>query len=112
MVNTRGERFVDETRYPGGVGKGMLDLPDKRAWIIFDQRIYQPELIFHARVAMDLKQLQQSWQQASSRFEHLELVPVHANPNAISEFLQDCGTIVPVTVASFCFHADLLHEAH
>ena len=41
MVNARGERFVDETRYPGGVGKEMLDMPDKHVWLIFDQRIYQ-----------------------------------------------------------------------
>lgn len=49
MVNARGERFVDETRYPGGVGKEMLDMPDKHVWLIFDQRIYQ----LHAKMLED-----------------------------------------------------------
>ena len=41
MVDPQGRRFVDETRYPGGLGTGMLDLPDKQAYEILDERIYQ-----------------------------------------------------------------------
>jgi fumarate reductase flavoprotein subunit len=41
MVNGAGKRFVDETKYPGGLGTKMLDLPGKQAYEIFDQRIYQ-----------------------------------------------------------------------
>ena len=41
MVDARGKRFVDETKYPGGLGTKMLDLPGKRAYEIFDERIYQ-----------------------------------------------------------------------
>lgn len=41
MVDAAGKRFVDETRYPGGLGIKMLDLPGKRAYEIFDERIYQ-----------------------------------------------------------------------
>ena len=41
MVDGAGKRFVDETRYPGGLGIKMLDLPDKRAYEIFDERIYR-----------------------------------------------------------------------
>jgi len=41
MVDAGGKRFVDETRYPGGLGVKMLDLPDKQAFEIFDERIYQ-----------------------------------------------------------------------
>jgi fumarate reductase flavoprotein subunit len=41
MVDARGKRFVDETRYPGGLGVKMLDLPGKQAFEIFDERIYQ-----------------------------------------------------------------------
>ncbi|HEX2226855.1 MAG TPA: FAD-dependent oxidoreductase [Candidatus Binatia bacterium] len=41
MVNVGGKRFVDETRYPGGLGIKMLDLPGKQAYEIFDQRIYE-----------------------------------------------------------------------
>ena len=41
MVDARGKRFVDETRYPGGLGIKMLDLPGKQAYEIFDERIYQ-----------------------------------------------------------------------
>ena len=41
MVDTAGKRFVDETRYPGGLGIKMLDLPGKQAYEIFDERIYQ-----------------------------------------------------------------------
>ena len=41
MVDDGGQRFVDETRYPGGLGVKMLDLPGKQAYEIFDERIYQ-----------------------------------------------------------------------
>ena len=41
MVDARGKRFVDETRYPGGLGIKMLDLPGKKAYEIFDERIYE-----------------------------------------------------------------------
>lgn len=41
MVDAAGRRFVDETRYPGGLGTKMLDLPGKQAYEIFDERIFQ-----------------------------------------------------------------------
>ena len=41
MVDLGGKRFVDETKYPGGLGAKMLDLPGKQAYEIFDERIYQ-----------------------------------------------------------------------
>ena len=41
MVDGGGKRFVDETRYPGGLGIKMLDLPGKQAYEVFDERIYQ-----------------------------------------------------------------------
>lgn len=41
MVDRAGRRFVDETKYPGGLGIKMLDLPGKQAYEIFDERIYQ-----------------------------------------------------------------------
>ncbi len=41
MVDLSGKRFVDETRYPGGLGNKMLDLPGKQAFEIFDERIYR-----------------------------------------------------------------------
>jgi fumarate reductase flavoprotein subunit len=41
MVHAGGKRFVDETRYPGGLGIRMLDLPGKQAYEIFDERIFQ-----------------------------------------------------------------------
>jgi len=41
MVDLGGRRFVDETKYPGGLGTKMLDLPGKQAYEIFDERIYQ-----------------------------------------------------------------------
>lgn len=40
MVDRAGRRFVDETKYPGGLGIKMLDLPGKHAYEIFDERIY------------------------------------------------------------------------
>ncbi len=40
MVGPDGRRFVDETRYPGGLSAGILDLPHKQAYEIFDQRIF------------------------------------------------------------------------
>jgi len=41
MVDLAGKRFVDETKYPGGLSTKMLDLPGKQAYEIFDERIYQ-----------------------------------------------------------------------
>jgi fumarate reductase flavoprotein subunit len=41
MVDAAGKRFVDETRYPGGLGIKMLDLPGKHGYEIFDERIFQ-----------------------------------------------------------------------
>jgi len=41
MVDLGGKRFVDETKYPGGLGTKMLDLAGKQAYEIFDERIYQ-----------------------------------------------------------------------
>jgi fumarate reductase flavoprotein subunit len=41
MVGPDGQRFVDETRYPGGLSAGILDLLDKHAYEIFDQRIFE-----------------------------------------------------------------------
>jgi len=41
MVDAGGKRFIDETRYPGGLGIKMLDLPGKQAFEIFDERVYQ-----------------------------------------------------------------------
>jgi fumarate reductase flavoprotein subunit len=41
MVDGAGRRFVDETRYPGGLGIKMLDLSGKQAYEIFDERIFQ-----------------------------------------------------------------------
>jgi fumarate reductase flavoprotein subunit len=39
MVGPDGKRFVDETRYPGGLSEGILALPNKHAYEIFDQRV-------------------------------------------------------------------------
>ena len=41
MVDAAGKRFVDETRYPGGLGIKMLDLAGKQAYEICDERIFQ-----------------------------------------------------------------------
>ncbi|HSE84960.1 MAG TPA: FAD-dependent oxidoreductase, partial [Candidatus Binatia bacterium] len=41
MVDAAGKRFVDETRYPGGLGIKILDLPGKQAYEIFDERIFK-----------------------------------------------------------------------
>jgi fumarate reductase flavoprotein subunit len=40
MVGPDGRRFGNETRYPGGLSAGILDLPDKQGYEVFDQRIY------------------------------------------------------------------------
>jgi len=39
MVGPDGRRFVDETRYPGGLSEGILALPNKQGYEIFDQRV-------------------------------------------------------------------------
>jgi fumarate reductase flavoprotein subunit len=43
LVDGDGKRFVDETRYPGGIGVKMLDLPGKHAYEVFDERIYMSQ---------------------------------------------------------------------
>jgi fumarate reductase flavoprotein subunit len=54
MVGPDGRRFVDETRYPGGLSAGILALPDKHAYEIFDRRIlelHRPVLETRAQLA-------------------------------------------------------------
>ena len=41
VVDKHGRRFIDETRFPGGIGAKMLNLPGKQAYEIFDERICQ-----------------------------------------------------------------------
>ena len=41
MVGPSGERFVDETRYPGGLSEGMLGLPGGGASEVMDERVYR-----------------------------------------------------------------------
>ena len=41
LVDERGERFSDETRFPGGAGAKMLGLPNKESYLIFDERVFQ-----------------------------------------------------------------------
>ena len=41
LVDERGERFSDETRFPGGAGSKMLGLPNKESYLIFDERVFQ-----------------------------------------------------------------------
>ncbi len=41
VVDRHGQRFVDESNYPGGIALAILDLPDKTAYEIFDRRIYE-----------------------------------------------------------------------
>jgi fumarate reductase flavoprotein subunit len=41
MVDRQGKRFVDETRYPGGLSSGILALPGKEAYEVLDERVYQ-----------------------------------------------------------------------
>lgn len=41
MVDGRGRRFADESKFPGGPGARMLELPGKHAYEIFDERIYR-----------------------------------------------------------------------
>jgi fumarate reductase flavoprotein subunit len=40
VVDANGSRFVDESLYPGGLAGAILALPDKRAFEVFDQRIF------------------------------------------------------------------------
>jgi fumarate reductase flavoprotein subunit len=40
MVGPDGRRFVDETRYPGGLSAGILELPQKQGYEVFDRRIF------------------------------------------------------------------------
>lgn len=41
MVDWGGKRFADESKFPGGPGAKILELPGKHAYEIFDERIYQ-----------------------------------------------------------------------
>lgn len=41
LVDKNGRRFANESAYPGGVGAKMLDLPDKQAYEIFDERVFR-----------------------------------------------------------------------
>jgi fumarate reductase flavoprotein subunit len=56
MVGPDGRRFVDETRYPGGLSAGILDLPQKQGYEIFDERIFKlhRSLLEHRSQLQDL----------------------------------------------------------
>src|SRR5215204_4072346 len=56
MVGPDGKRFVDETRYPGGLSAGILDLPQKQGYEIFDERIFElhRDLLEHRSQLNDL----------------------------------------------------------
>jgi len=41
LVDKNGRRFFNETEFPGGIGEKMLDLPDKQAYEIFDERLFR-----------------------------------------------------------------------
>ena len=41
IVEAGGRRFVDETRYPGGLAAAILALPGKHAYEVFDERLYR-----------------------------------------------------------------------
>ena len=41
VVDDCGRRFVDETNYPGGLARAILELPAHKAYEIFDERIFE-----------------------------------------------------------------------
>jgi 3-oxo-5alpha-steroid 4-dehydrogenase len=52
LVNAHGQRFVNEDTYPGRIGQMTLFRQDARAYLVFDEHLYEevPEIQRHGRV--------------------------------------------------------------
>ncbi len=67
--------------------------------LVRDREIRQPELLFEAHVLLSFAELNARWNNAKARDEHVELVALPAQPDAVVPFIRSCGPIAPVAVA-------------
>jgi 8-oxo-dGTP pyrophosphatase MutT (NUDIX family) len=68
--------------------------------IVRDTEIVQPELLFEGSVALSFDELVNRWRKAESMAEHVELVRLADDADAIVPFIRTCGPIAPVAVAA------------
>ena len=74
--------------------------------LIRDREIYQPELLFEARLDLTADELEARWRGAESRDEHDAIVTLPDHPDAIIPFIKSCGPIAPVAVGALFLHGD------
>jgi 8-oxo-dGTP pyrophosphatase MutT (NUDIX family) len=74
------------------------------AGMIRDKEIHQPELLFEARLTLTADALRERWRSAESRGEHVEIVTLPDQPEAIVPFIKGCGPIAPVAVGALMLH--------
>lgn len=67
--------------------------------LVRDHEIRQPELLFEADTRLSFTELVARWELARARDEHVELVALPAQPEAVVPFIRSCEPIAPVAVA-------------
>jgi 8-oxo-dGTP pyrophosphatase MutT (NUDIX family) len=72
--------------------------------LIRDMEICQPEMLFEARLAMSAAEFRERWRQADDRGEHVEIVTLPNEPDAILPFIKGCGLIAPVAIGALFLH--------
>jgi len=82
---------------------------DELAWLccvglIRDKEIYQPELLFEARLTITAGALRKRWETAEARDEHDDIATLPDDAEAIVPFIRACGPIAPVAIGALFLH--------
>lgn len=72
--------------------------------LVRDREILQPEMLFESRVRMTFDELVERWRGAEAKNEHVELVWLANEAEAVEPFLRSCGLIAPVAIAAVLLH--------
>ncbi len=67
--------------------------------IVREPRLHQPELLFHAEIALSFAELEARWRRAESRAEHAALVALPSSPGAALAALAALPRVSPIARA-------------
>lgn len=98
--------LLRELREELGIGPGDLD-DLTCVGLIRDKEIFQPELLFEARVKLTAVMLKERWKTAESADEHDEIVTLQDKPEAILPFIRSCKLIAPVAIGALLIHGQI-----
>ncbi len=72
--------------------------------LIRDREIHQPELLFEVELDLTASELRSRWQTAEAQDEHVDLVTLPDDPDAVVPFIKSCGPIAPVAIGALSLH--------